>query len=89
MRNCNLESEEIALKKLKDKYKLKNLIDYIRPNLLVTLPNLNDIPILNYNKETYNKKVFNSDEIKTLYDLLTTTENGKFVFTNLFFEKFI
>jgi len=89
MRNCNSESEEIALKKLKDKYKLKDLIEYIKPKLSVNLPNLNDIPILNYNKETYNKKVFDSDEIKTFYSLLVTTENDKFVFTNLFFEKFI
>ena len=30
MKNCNLEDEVIALNKLKEKYKLKNLIEYIK-----------------------------------------------------------
>ena len=89
IQNCNLEEEEVALKKLKEKYKLKNLIEYIRPELTDTVLNLKDIPILNYKTDTYNKKILDVDEIKTLYTLLHLAPHDKYSFNNLFFDRFV
>jgi len=75
MKNCNLEDEEIALNKLKEKYKLKNLIEYIRPDLKDIFSNFNDIPILNYTDTTYNKNIFNSEEMELLYNSIQGDEN--------------
>ena len=89
LRNCNLEEEEIALKKLREKYKLKNLIQFLRPHLTDTFSKLNDVPILNYESKTYNKKIFNESEMKTLYALITIRDGDKSIFTNLFFSDFL
>jgi hypothetical protein len=89
MKNCNLEDEEIALEKLRKKYKLKNLIQFIRPNLTDTFSKLNDVPILNYENKIYNKKIFNESEMKTLYALIVLRDGEKSVFTNLFFNDFL
>jgi len=89
LRNCNLEEEEVALKKLREKYKLKNLIQFLRPHLTDTFSKLNDVPILNYENKIYNKKIFNESEMNTFYSLIVQRDNHTNTFTNVFFSDFV
>jgi len=70
IRNCNMEEEEKALAKLKEKFKLKDLIEKIKPGVISSFDKIKDIPLLNYKGEPYNKKVFNNDELRHFYRVL-------------------
>lgn len=70
MRNCSTAEEEIALAKLKEKFKLKDIIDKIKPGVIASFDKIKDIPLLNYKGDPYNKKVFNNDELRHFYTLL-------------------
>jgi hypothetical protein len=72
MKNCNLEEETAALDKLKANYRLKKIVEFIRPNLITTFDKMNDLPILNFDGKIYNRKLLNLEEIKMLYIILNS-----------------
>jgi hypothetical protein len=61
----------------------------MNPNkLIVSFDKMRDIPILNYDGKLYTKKVFNYDEIRTLYVILQANIEG-LKYKNLFFENLL
>jgi len=89
MKNCNLEEETAALDKLKANYRLKKIVEFIRPNLITTFDKMNDLPILNVDDKLYNRKLLNVDEIKMLYIILNLHKNKNIIHRNLFLEDLV
>ena len=67
MRNCNTEEEEDALRKLREKFRLKDLTEMIRPGLIVAFDRIKDTPLLDYKSVPYTNKILNSEELYHLY----------------------
>jgi len=87
-RNCNTPEEQEKLDKLKEHFRLKTTIEFIRPKLIDTFDRMNDLPILNFDGKIYNRKLLNFDEIQLLYIILNSRK--KFVkHRNLFLEDIV
>lgn len=67
MRNCNTEEEEEALRKLREKFRLKDLTEMIRPGLIASFDRIKDTPLLDYKGVPYTNKILNSEELYHLY----------------------
>jgi hypothetical protein len=84
MKNCNLPEEEEALRKLREKFRLKSLLEKIQPSLIESFDKIKDIPLLNYNNEPYNKTILNSKELQHLYSTIVTNDIFKDINPNHF-----
>jgi hypothetical protein len=76
IKNCNTPEEEEVLAKLKEKFKLKDLLQKLRPGILVAFDSIKDIPLLNYKGSPYNKKIFNNDELRHFYNIINTRKDN-------------
>ena len=74
MRNCNTIEEQEKIDKLKEKRRFKNLEEMVTPDIVKTLRKMNDIPILNYQNQIYNKNVLNYDVMRSLYIILSQND---------------
>lgn len=74
MKNCNTKEEQEKLYKLKEKRRFKNLEEMVTPGIIKTLRKMNDIPILNYQNQIYNKNVLNYDVMRSLYIILSQND---------------
>lgn len=77
IKKCNTPEEEEALTKLKEKFKLKDLVKKLRPEILLAFDSIKDIPLLNYKGNPYNKKVFNNDELRHFYRIINLRTNNE------------
>ena len=75
IRNCNTPEEKEKLDKLKEHFRLKTTVEFIRPKLIGTFDRMNDLPILNFDGKIYNRKLLNFDEIQMLYIILNSRKN--------------
>jgi len=78
MRNCNTDEEEEALRKLREKFRIKDLTEMIRPGLIASFDKIKDMPLLNYKGSPYASRILNSDELYHFYStLVRRTSYGK------------
>jgi hypothetical protein len=88
MKNCNTPEEQEKLDKLKEHFRLKTTVEFIRPELIKTFDQMIDLPILNFEGKIYNRKLLNFEEIKMLYVILNI-EKLNLKHENLFLEDIV
>ena len=88
IKDCNTSKEQVKLKNLKKKFRLKSLPEFIRPSLIESFDKMIDIPILNYDDKLYTKPILNYDEFRGLYMILAT-RSAIFKNSNPFLENII
>jgi len=87
IKNCNTQEEQEKLDNLKEHFRLKTTVEFIRPKLIDTFDKMNDLPILNVDGKIYNRKLLNLDEIQMLYVTLSFISLKKN--RNLFLEDIV
>jgi hypothetical protein len=74
---------------LKEKFKLKDLLQKLRPGILGAFDSIKDIPLLNYKGSPYNKKIFNNDELRHFYDIINTRKDYNNKHPNKFLDDLV
>ena len=87
-KKCYTLEEENALNIIKNRINKDTYFNYMAPKFIASFDKINDIPILNYDGKLYTKKIFNYDEIKTLYIILQADIPG-LKYKNVFVENLL